>query len=88
MLIREMWVVVNPSELSEMGDICFRSSPEKLAHYIIGCTHLGDAKEVINGMRLYVGSEAEREARADAEVRLSLRNQLTAHLRKMYGPGK
>lgn len=79
MHIREMWLVSNPTGQSTMADICSKMSLQDFVNYVIGGYRLDSS---LNEIRVYVGPDAEQEARIDAEGRLRAQSFLVEHLRE------
>ena len=68
--ITSLWVVCDPTPVSEIGDILFEASPNHLANYIVGTAmHSRDWES-----RRHTLYAAEAPAREDAEARLAKRD--------------
>lgn len=68
MLTEKFWVVKNPTELSEMGDVCWETDVNTFARYVFG-TGLAQFEQECHQVHT-----SERTARAEAQLRLNLRD--------------
>lgn len=73
MLIEKFWVVKNPTELSEMVDVCWETDVNTFARYVLGTSIIegGAAKFEQECHQVHT---SERTARAEAQLRLNLRD--------------
>ena len=74
MLTEKIWLVKNPTEVSEKGDILMEFTPNQLAQYVIG-TGLDKFKEENHAFHT-----SERTADCDAEGRLRIRDTIVKML--------
>lgn len=70
MLLDKFWVVRNPGPDSEMSECCFETDMATFSNYIFGTGK--DRFELEN----HVLHSSERTARADAEMRFRVRDDL------------
>lgn len=76
MKLDAVWVVYDPTSLSEEADIVSKCTPETLCHLIIGMHAIGRGtripmRPIASGFVLYT---EEQEAREDARARLHARD--------------
>lgn len=69
MLTEKFWVVKNPTEQSEMGDICWETDVNTFARYVHGTGPVSKFEEECHQVHT-----SERTARAEAQLRLNLRD--------------
>jgi hypothetical protein len=68
MLITKFWVVKNPTDSSELEDICWETTPFEFVKYILGAQTLGEAAFL--EQENFTFHTAEHTAWADAVSRL------------------
>ncbi|WP_437310047.1 hypothetical protein [Sorangium sp. So ce388] len=71
MKLETLWCVIDPTPMSEIGDVFFGATPERLAHIITGMSMVRSRAHLVGSLSVYTTSE---EARADAETRLAKRD--------------
>lgn len=71
MLMDKVWVVKNPTEKSEMSDICWETTPSEFAKYVFGTGSVVQFE-----LERHSFHTSERTAKADAEMRLRVRDDL------------
>jgi hypothetical protein len=69
MLTEKFWVVKNPTEHSEMVDVCWETDVNTFARYVLGT---GDAARF--EQECHQVHTSERTARSEAQLRLNLRD--------------
>jgi hypothetical protein len=77
MKLSTVWCVTDPGPRSEIGEVLWLATPEKIINCAIGCFAAGEAplNGMLRGLTIYT---TEAEARADAEARLAKRDGRTA----------
>ncbi|MGK3995053.1 hypothetical protein [Sorangium sp. So ce1024] len=71
MKLETMWCVIDPMPMSELADVLFEATPERLAHIITGMSMVRSRAHLVDSLSVYTTHE---EARADAEARLAKRD--------------
>lgn len=74
MMVEKFWVVKNPTELSEMVDICWETDVDTFARYVLG-TADGEGPSRFEQENHQVHT-SECTARAEAQSRLKVRDEI------------
>lgn len=88
MLTEKFWVVKNPTEQSEMADICWETDVNTFARYVLG-TADGQGPSRFE-QECHQVHTSERTARAEAQLRLNLRDGIlkTLSQSRLQGAGR
>jgi len=82
MLTEKFWVVKNPTEHSEMVDVCWETDVNTFARYVLG-TGLSKFEEECHQVHT-----SERTARTEAQFRLNVRDGILKTLAQSRAVGR
>jgi hypothetical protein len=86
MLTEKFWVVKNPTEHSEMADVCWETDVNTFARYVLGTSGgNGPSKFEEECHQIHT---SELSARAEARVRLNLRDGILKTLARSRTAGR
>jgi hypothetical protein len=88
MLTEKFWVVKNPTEHSEMADVCWETDVNTFARYVLGTQVVdGGAPSSKFEQECHQVHTSERTARTEAQFRLNIRDGILKTLAQSKAQG-